>query len=391
MKGRISIWFFDIIHYHAVRLNTFKHLAEEHGYKVFIYSLREGAPDRPTAGYHNLLGENVKVFMKPEDRINSMETVKALLESLWRDGADVVVIPGYNSWPALVALAWCKLKSRAAVLMSDSQRQDYPRSGWRERLKRHLVKRFDAALVAGAPQVEYARELGLAPEVIFQGYDVVDNLFWQEGADKARNNGETLRRQMGLPLKYFVAAKRFIPKKNIEGLLESYALYRSWAGHQAWHLVLCGSGPLEGAIRGKIDQLGLKDWVLLPGYQDADNMVVFYGLASAFVHASSYAEQWGLVVNEAMASGLPVLVSEICGCAQDLVRDGANGFKFDPHDVEGLARLLLKIASGEVDLKAMGQASREIIAAWSPETFAGNLLKAIEAAQSARRRRGRPG
>jgi len=85
-----------------------------------------------------------------------------------------------------------------------------------------------------------------------------------------------------------------------------------------------------------------------------------------------------------MASGLPVLVSEICGCANDLVQNGVNGFTFDPFDVEGLALLMLKMSSGQVDLEAMGAASRRIIDKWTPEVFARSLLQAIEAARMKR-------
>ena len=264
--------------------------------------------------------------------------------------------------------------------MSESQKRDFPRVPWKEGVKRALFKLFDAALVGGTPQVEYARELGFAPEVIFTGYDVVDNLFWQKQAALARRNGHGWRLKLGLPEKFFVAVNRFIPKKNISGLIQAYSLYKSRAGDQAWSLVICGGGPLEEEIRGLIAAVGLQSDILLPGYQNAEEMAVFYGLASAFIHTSSHAEQWGLVVNEAMASGLPVLVSEICGCAQDLVQNGVNGFTFDPLDLEGLARLMLKMSSGQVDLAAMGAASRRIIAAWTPEVFARGLLQAVEAA-----------
>jgi len=212
----------------------------------------------------------------------------------------------------------------------------------------------------------------------------VENLFWQKQADGARLNGHGWRIKLGLPEKFFVAAKRFIPKKNILELIKAYALYKSWAGEKAWSLVICGSGPLEDEIRGLIETMGLQSDILLPGYKNAEEMAVFYGLASAFIHASSHAEQWGLVVNEAMASGLPVLVSEICGCANDLVQNGVNGFTFDPFDVEGLALLMLKMSSGQVDLEAMGAASRRIIDKWTPEVFARSLLQAIEAARMKR-------
>src|SRR6185369_15110785 len=92
----------------------------------------------------------------------------------------------------------------------------------------------------------------------------------------------------------------------------------------------------------------------------------------AFVLAST-SETWGLVVNEAMASGLPVIVSRRCGCARDLVAEGRNGFTFDPFDVESLTRQLQRMAAPDTDRAAMSRASREIIAHWTPALWAQNL------------------
>ena len=86
-----------------------------------------------------------------------------------------------------------------------------------------------------------------------------------------------------------------------------------------------------------------------------------------------------------MAAGLPVLVSNRCGCAPDLVEEGRNGYTFDPYDVDALAGLMRKIAADGCDREAMGQASREIIARWTPQTFAENLCKTAEAALNAPR------
>ncbi len=100
------------------------------------------------------------------------------------------------------------------------------------------------------------------------------------------------------------------------------------------------------------------------------------------MHAST-TEQWGLVVNEAMASGLPVLVSERCGCASDLVKPGANGFTFDPCDVEALAGLMERVAAmPDEQRRAMGGVSQCIIARWGPERFAEGLMQAVEVARS---------
>ena len=93
------------------------------------------------------------------------------------------------------------------------------------------------------------------------------------------------------------------------------------------------------------------------------------------------------MVNEAMASGLPVLVSERCGCAPDLVEDGRNGHTFDPRDAGELAGMMAELASEGYDRAAAGKASQEIIAGWSPQTFAEGLRLAASAALEAPRRR----
>ncbi|NEO65818.1 MAG: glycosyltransferase, partial [Moorea sp. SIO4G2] len=87
---------------------------------------------------------------------------------------------------------------------------------------------------------------------------------------------------------------------------------------------------------------------------------------------------WGLVVNEAMAAGLPVLVSNRCGCFEDLVVEGINGFGFNPYDREQLTKLMFKVSSGEIDLDNISQAALQHIHKFSPEYFAQGLIKAVE-------------
>ncbi len=143
-----------------------------------------------------------------------------------------------------------------------------------------------------------------------------------------------------------------------------------------------GDGPLRSELCQLINDLGLEGSVLLTGFRQYADLPAYYGLASAFILAST-TDQWGLVVNEAMASSLPVLVSNRCGCARDLVREGVNGYTFDPYDEEGLAELMFRtadLARGESALQKMGAASREIIKAWGPDRFAGGLLGAVETA-----------
>ena len=139
-------------------------------------------------------------------------------------------------------------------------------------------------------------------------------------------------------------------KKNLPKLIEAYAEYRirSESGSQKpevidskalWELVLLGDGPLKTDLRRLISDLRLNEHVHLPGFKQYEELPVYYGLAKAFVHAST-TEQWGLVVNEAIASGLPVIVSNRCGCAPELVN--GNGFTFDPGNRHELVARLVR-------------------------------------------------
>lgn len=141
-------------------------------------------------------------------------------------------------------------------------------------------------------------------------------------------------------------------------------------------MVLLGDGELREALEFQISNLGLSDAIKLPGFVEYEDLPAYYGLASAFIHASTV-EQWGLVVNEAMAAGLPVLVSERSGCVTDLVRHGENGFTFDPYRTEQLAELMLRLTSDDVDLESMRRASVRIIAKWGPDRFARGLVDAV--------------
>jgi len=298
---------------------------------------------------------------------------------------EVVAIPGWASIDALSALSWCARTNTPAVLMSESTEWDERRVQWKEWMKSRIVRRCSAALVGGRPHADYAEQLGMESDRIFQGYDTVDNDYFSQRADEVRaeaaNAGtRKVRDQFGLPDNYFLASARFIEKKNLSRLIEAYALYRRKnASGNFWKLVILGDGPLKPNIIRQIDNLGIKKFVLFPGFKQYDELPVYYGLAGAFIHAST-TEQWGLVVNEAMASGLPVLVSNRCGCAADLVEENRNGFTLDPYNLGQMAELMLRISDPGFQSSTFGSESRRIVANWGPKRFADELRQAVETA-----------
>jgi glycosyltransferase involved in cell wall biosynthesis len=269
--------------------------------------------------------------------------------------------------------------------MSDSKEDDFARSGWKEFLKGKIAQSYGAALVAGTPHRDYAVKLGVPSERTFLGYDVVDNDHFAQGAARARQRSEDLRRQLGLPRNYFLAVTRFIGPKNVEGLLQAYRLYRDRGkGAEAWALVLCGSGPKEDELKSMSRELGLSD-VIWPGFVQIGDLPSYYGPAGAFI-LPSFKDSWGLVVNEAMASGLPVLVSRWAGCCSDLVQAGVNGYALDPHDAGEMAEAMLRVSGLSAEARhAMGENSAHAIAEWGLDRFAGGLRSAVQVARGHRK------
>lgn len=373
---KIAILFHRLGAYHYARLDE---LSKISNLTVIEFSVRDNTYKwetvKPSVRY-----PVIQLFSDEDISFKSPRLVKKRLFAVLKHiDADILAIPGWSSPAALVALKWCLKNGIRAVLMADSTAHDEPRKTWKEWIKSRVVKLFSSGLVAGTPHVDYVSELGMPTERIFTGYDVVDNDYFSKHSDRVRQEACDFRTNYNLPTNFFLASNRFVSKKNISRLIDAYSIYLKHCNNIGWCLVLLGDGSLMPAIRKQVEQLGLNKNVIFPGFKQYDELPVYYGLAGAFVHAST-SEQWGLVVNEAMASGLPVLVSARCGCAHDLVKSGINGFTFDPYDTEGLALLMSQISEGKYDLSAMQQQSKAIISEYSPKKFSENLVKAAEVA-----------
>jgi len=296
-----------------------------------------------------------------------------------------VGIMSYSFPDARACLKWCKDNRRIAILMSSSKEDDAQRRPWRERVKSVLVKGFDAALVGGTAQRSYLEQLGFSPSGIFRGYNVVDSRHFQEGAERARANPGSYAHLPGLADRtpFFLASGRMIHRKNFVRLLNAYSQYRTSLDNP-WRLVIVGDGPRRDALV-KLIRSARIDGVTLAGFRTYDEMPAYYGLASALVHPA-VADQWALVVNEAMAAGLPVAVSSGCGCASDLVRNGENGFVFDPTDEDKLTHILKTLSLEPDRLQSMAKRSAEIISEWGPDLFGRGFVRALEYAMGRKRR-----
>src|SRR5208283_5991708 len=271
-----------------------------------------------------------------------------------------------NGWglPGTAAmLHWALRRQVPCVLMSDSNEHDAPRVWWKDAVKRCLVTHCKAALVGGSCSREYAIRLGMPAETIFDGYDVVDNEHFRAGALRARASRDCASALHCLPHSYFLTCARFEPKKNLHRLIDAYAAYIRQIGGEPWSLVIAGDGTLRRELESRAHVLGVEERVIFKGLVNYEDLPAYYGLAKAMVHPST-TEQWGLVINEAMAAGLPVLVSARCGCVKDLVKHQVNGVIFNPWRTEEITAAMLTAHREESRFEQMGRESSAIIGKW---------------------------
>jgi 1,2-diacylglycerol 3-alpha-glucosyltransferase len=377
---KVAVVFVHLGPYHRARLAG---LATQPGVSASAIELASSQHLYPWVDHHRPTTPAITLFEGPFEDSNQRAITRELLATLDALRPDAVAIAGYHI-PALRAAArWAGRTGRARVLMFESTELDKPRNVFVEASKGYVVRHyFDTAFVGGSASAAYLAKLGFAFSRIWQGYDVVDNSRFAKRAAEARADSELLSDLAPTGRHYFVTAARFAPEKNLDGLLEAYAIYRD---HEpdGWGLVLAGDGPLDVSLRARVAELGLRD-VCFPGFLDPDRLAVVMGRAGAFV-LPSLSEPWGLVVNEAMACGLPVIVTNRAGSAFDLVREGENGWRVQAGSVDSLARALLEVARATPEERArMGEFSRRAIEAYSPEGWGRALTAAARAAVALR-------
>lgn len=387
----ITIIFSHIGNYHLARLKAASKICHDQGWQLTAIQSIEKTKEHPWGDLPEVEGFTLKTLISTDSNTNSADThpespeaVAALSPCLEDIKPDVLVIPGWGFPLSQAALRWCQSHRIPAVLMSESKWDDEKRSWWKEQLKYWLyVRKYSAALVGGPAHKDYLVRLGFKRDRIFYGYDAVDNEYFAKQADIARKHPETTRQNHPtIPSRpYFLAVTRLLPRKNIIRLVKAFITYCEQIGTQnAWSLVICGSGAEQSAIQQLIADHNLENLIQLPGFMTYQQIASWYALAGAFVHPA-LVEQWGLVVNEACAAGIPILCSRTVGACQSLVEDGVNGFTFDPADTSNLVQNLLKIHSlDEFERSKMGQASQRNVECCSPGKFGEGFLNSVQTA-----------
>ncbi len=297
---------------------------------------------------------------------------RGLAHALRKASPDVIVCGGYSYVASWQALRWAKRNHVPFLLWSESNSHDSRnRHAVVELLKTRFVDSCDGFVVPGKSAREYLVKFGVPPARIFIAPNAVDGEFFSHARAAAGREQMRLRAQLALPDRYFLFVGRLVRAKGVLDLLEAYALLPP-ALREQFGLVFAGEGQMRAELESRAREIH-PGTVHFAGFVHRDELPAYYALAECFVFPT-HTDPWGLVVNEAMACGLPVICSSVAGCAADLVK--ANGRLVSTGDVGGLAAAMHELAVDPALREQMARASQELIRAYSPETCAAGFAEA---------------
>jgi len=301
---------------------------------------------------------------------------RGLARALAEARPQVILCGGYNYAASWQAMFWARRKGIPFCLWSESNAQDLRRgTNVVEYLKRRFLKKCNGFAVPGRSAREYLRLQDVEDEEIFTAPNAVDNDFFAGAATEARENAEKGRGERNLPARYFLFAGRLVEQKGVFELLSAYAKLDATIQQQVG-LVFVGDGEAREQLERQA-AANARGEIRFTGFVQRDDLAMFYALAEALI-LPTHTDTWGLVVNEAMACALPVIVSTAAGCAVDLLRENWNGLLVPPKDVPALTVALQTIACMPEIRANMSANSAEHIRRYSPEEWSAGIVEMMK-------------
>jgi glycosyltransferase involved in cell wall biosynthesis len=307
------------------------------------------------------------------EEIGLWKRISGIINAISVFKPDVVNLTGYYDVASWVILLFCKMKGIKTILSNESTASDHARNRFKESIKSLIINQFNGFFNFGTLSKEYLLGLGAKPSQMLVNRNCVDNLTLKNIYSKSIVGRSQTQKLLNISTKNFIFVGRLIDYKNLFRFLEAFGDAQATI-QQDWGVIILGDGELKQDLERFVSEKNIPNisfqkgvsWRQVPQYLALSDVLVL----------PSYSEPWGLVVNEAMACGLPVLVSDKCGCAIDLVKNGENGYIFSPDSLDKLKDLLIKFMSmNDVDLKKMGKVSEFIIQDYSPEMVGAEMYE----------------
>ena len=296
----------------------------------------------------------------------------------WRP--DLAILTGWQS-KMLVQAWWACFRLGVPRIVRGESNAMLRRAPWKRGAHRLWLRRFDRFLAIGKANRDFYLQAGIPESRIHPCPYFVDNQRFATAAASLRERRSELRSSWSIPAgaTCFLFCGKLIPKKHPIDLL--LALRRAVAASASAHVLIVGDGEMMTEARALVERERLP--VTFAGFLNQTEIVGAYVAADCLVLPSDTGETWGLVVNEAMACGIPAIVSDQVGCGPDLVREGVTGATFLMGDVDALAQRLIELAGYPTRLRAMGAAARELVSSsYSVERAVEGTMAAIDASMA---------
>ncbi len=359
------------------RIPVFNCLARIEGIDLHVIFLAENDPEaRSWLVYKNEIQFSYEVL--PSHRVNcgrhKLLFNRGVANALTRAAPDVIACGGYNYFASWQTLSWARRNGTPFLLWSESHARDRRRNNrFIEHLKTHFIRRCSAFIVPGSAASHYLAAFHIAPEKLFLAPNAVDNDLFGRIACGVRAQAATHRLQLGLPQRFFIFVGRLVIAKGVFDLLSAYRRLSPEIA-RAVGLVFVGDGPARIELEKAARDTAVGS-IQFRGFVQREMLARFYALSDALI-LPTHTDTWGLVVNEAMACALPVVCTDVAGCAPDLIKEGWNGHVIRANDIHQLTCILEKLITQQQSLAAMGENSRRRILDYSPEACAKGIATA---------------
>ena len=295
---------------------------------------------------------------------------KALLEYK----PDVIITSGYDDLAYWQAFLYCKMFKKKFILWNSTTLLSVGSiKGIRGRLKKIIIRGADKYIAYGTKAKEYLEYFGAEGDKTYISTNTVDMEYFRSKVEEYRNKDGFLKERKQYPKYLFLHVGQLIKRKGVLQILKAFeCLKDSEIG-----LLIVGSGPEESSLRKFCEEIKLNN-VFFKGFHQQEILPKYYALADIFI-LSSFEEVWGLVVNEALASGLYILCSKYAGVVYDLIEEGFNGEVFDPNNIEEIVKLIKQVKDKIEDIrKKRENISQYACREFSIERSAEVFLKAIK-------------
>lgn len=303
----------------------------------------------------------------------------AILKKIKTASSQVVLINGWSYFSDWMVIFSAKLFKKEIWVRADNPLSQEQKKGIKAVLKKFVLRKLlfphiDKFLYVGKESKAFFEFYGAKQNKLIYTPHAVDNTFFQHQHSILEARKSEIKKHLGIPIpsKIILWSAKMISKKRPFDILRAFELLHL----KEVHLILLGDGALRTDLENYIELYSITK-VHLKGFINQSFISQYYSIADIFVLTSGFGETWGLVVNEAMNFKLPIIVSDACGCAKDLVEDGGNGDIYTLGDITTLRSMLQKYLVDENLCKRSGQRSLEKISEYSYATIISNLSKIL--------------